>query len=69
MAEGGSGTVNKPTWFLAGEAGPEDFAFGPKRKGGLSGGTVVNNYYGSPWAIKEAEAMVMGTMARAGRGY
>jgi hypothetical protein len=69
MAEGGMGTVNKPTLFLAGEAGPEDFAFGPKRKGGLSGSTVVNNFYGSPWAIKEAESMIMGTMARAGRGY
>ena len=27
MADGGSGTVTRPTLFLAGEAGPEQFAF------------------------------------------
>lgn len=35
MAEGGSGTVIKPTLFLAGERGAEDFAFSPQSKGGL----------------------------------
>lgn len=46
MAEGGEGTVTKPTLFLAGEAGPEDFSFVPKSKGGMkgSGNTVVNQY-------------------------
>lgn len=44
MAQGGWGTVTSPTLFLAGEAGTEDFAFGPHAKGGL-GGNVVNNYY------------------------
>ena len=29
MANGGMGRVNEPTWFLAGENGPEDFAFSP----------------------------------------
>lgn len=37
MAEGGRGTVTKPTLFLAGEKGDEDFAFAPKSKGGLEG--------------------------------
>lgn len=38
MARGGSGTVYGPTRFLAGEAGPEDFAFAPRSSGGLFGG-------------------------------
>lgn len=33
MANGGMGRVNSPTWFLAGENGPEDFAFAPKKAG------------------------------------
>jgi hypothetical protein len=42
MAEGGSGTVRKPTLFLAGEAGPEQFAFsGAGKTFGSSGGTSV----------------------------
>lgn len=37
MAMGGSGTVSTPTWFLAGEAGPEDYSFsGANRR--LGGG-------------------------------
>jgi hypothetical protein len=40
MAEGGVGTVTKPTLFLAGEAGPEQFAFsGANRTFGSGGGT------------------------------
>lgn len=35
MEDGGVGTVTKPTVFLAGEAGREDFAFAPHRKGGM----------------------------------
>lgn len=40
MAAGGAGTVTKPTWFLAGEAGNEDYAFsgGGKSFAGGSGG-------------------------------
>lgn len=30
MAVGGSGIITRPTWFLAGEAGPERFAFMPE---------------------------------------
>lgn len=48
MADGGSGRVTKPTLFLAGEAGAEDFAFSgggrsfAGRAGGASSGVVVN---------------------------
>lgn len=38
MAEGGSGIVNRPTWFLAGEAGPERYNFTPMGSGGSGGG-------------------------------
>ena len=73
MAQGGSGTVTKPTLFLAGEAGPEDYAFGPKRKGGLSGGspsiTIVQNIAGSVLVDKQLRQMAVGAVARAGRGY
>jgi phage-related protein len=42
MASGGSGTVTKPTLFMAGEAGREDFAFsgGGKSFGSRGGGDV-----------------------------
>lgn len=69
MAEGGMGTVTKPTLFLAGEAGPEDFAFGPKRKGGLSGMTIIQNIGGSVIAEKQLEAMAVGAVRKASRGY
>lgn len=43
MAAGGVGTVSKPTLFLAGEAGSEQFAFsGAGRKFSGGGGQVVN---------------------------
>jgi hypothetical protein len=38
MAKGGFGTVARATHFIAGEKGPEDFAFMPHSKGGLGGG-------------------------------
>jgi len=46
MAQGGEGTVNQPTLFLAGEAGAEDFSFTPKNKqqNKKSGNTVINVY-------------------------
>jgi tape measure domain-containing protein len=73
MAEGGSGTVTKPTLFLAGEAGAEDYAFGPKRKGGLSGGgtTVIQNFNIGGSVIAERQVMQLGAagVAMAGRGY
>lgn len=43
MAQGGSGTVRRPTLFMAGEGGgAEDFSFTPHRKGGGRGGVTVN---------------------------
>ncbi len=41
MAAGGSGRVYKPTLFLAGERGPEEFAFSGANKGFGGGGDVV----------------------------
>lgn len=38
MAEGGSGVVTRPTWFLAGEAGPERYNFTPINQTASSGG-------------------------------
>jgi TP901 family phage tail tape measure protein len=50
MASGGSGTVTKPTLFMAGEAGREDFAFSGGGKSFGGGGNVYNfsfpNYVG-----------------------
>jgi hypothetical protein len=71
MAEGGFGTVTKPTLFLAGEAGAEDFAFGPKRKGGLSGGgtTIIQNIGGSIWSSRQLESMAVSAQAKATRGF
>lgn len=44
MASGGSGRVSKPTLFLAGEAGPEEYAFsggGRSFSGGSSGAALL----------------------------
>lgn len=38
QALGGRGIVTKPTLFLAGDNGPEDFSFTPHFKGGVDGG-------------------------------
>ena len=35
MQFGGFGIVDKPTLFLAGESGPEAYAFHPSSKGGI----------------------------------
>ena len=66
MANGGFGRVTRPTHFVAGEAGPEDFAFAPVRKGGLrsaglSGETKVAvevNIYGSVNGVDEVRDAV-----------
>jgi len=44
MATGGSGLVTRPTWFLAGEAGPERYNFTPvgRQSYAVGGGLVVN---------------------------
>lgn len=41
MAGGGSGTATKPTLFLSGEAGAEDYVFAPRSKGGLKKSPVI----------------------------
>ncbi len=41
QAHGSSGTVRRPTLFLAGEAGAEDYQFVPKYKGKAGGGGVT----------------------------
>ena len=45
MAKGGSGRVTRPTLFLAGEAGPEDFSFHPVNRSSDGGGVIENNVY------------------------
>jgi hypothetical protein len=46
MADGGDFMVNKPTLFLAGEAGPERATFsGANKVGGGQGNTTINNVY------------------------
>ena len=71
MAKGGSGTVTKPTLFLAGEAGAEDFAFKPRGKGGMGGKSVVQNFYISGSVVAEKQVMALGVagIAKASRGY
>lgn len=48
MAGGGSGTVRRPTLFLAGEAGPERYSFEPlnriNNQGRSSGNTTINHF-------------------------
>jgi len=74
MAEGGSGIVTKPTLFLAGEAGPEPYAFGgANNKRGMGGGntynTVVQNIGGSVIAERQVKQLAMSGLAQASRGY
>ncbi len=52
QALGSTGTVSKPTLFLAGEAGAEDYSFAPRRGGGGAGG-------GSTSVVLEAGAIVV----------
>jgi hypothetical protein len=53
MAKGGFGTVSRPTMFLAGEAGKEDFGFVPHSRGRLGGGDIVLNINGPIYGSKE----------------
>jgi tape measure domain-containing protein len=80
MAEGGSGTVTKPTLFLAGEAGPESFAFGGANNKLMGGGgrsystttvnnTVIQNIGGSVIAERQVKSLAMSGLAQASRGY
>lgn len=69
MAEGGSGVVTRPTLFLAGEKGPEPYAFGGANNK-LGMGMTQNIYIGGS-VIRESEVGMIGAaqMAKAGRGY
>jgi len=72
MAEGGSGTVDKPTLFLAGEAGKEDFAFVPHSKGGMQSGggtTIVQNISGSIWTTQQLQSLAVGAVKHDQRGF
>ena len=81
MAEGGSGTVTKPTLFLAGEAGTESFAFGGANNKLMGGGggrsystttvnnTVIQNIGGSVIAERQVKSLAMSGLAQASRGY
>jgi hypothetical protein len=70
MAEGGSGIVTKPTLFLAGEAGPEPYAFGgANNKLGMGNITIVQNVQGSIWRERDLQNLAVGAVATAGRGY
>jgi hypothetical protein len=48
MAHGGSGMVSGPTLFLAGEAGPEEYAFSGANKSfsGMSQAPITINFNG-----------------------
>lgn len=69
MAQGGSGTVTKPTLFLAGEAGPEDYAFTPKSKGGNKPLTVQVFVSGNVMTERQLDAHIIGAVAKYSRGY
>ncbi len=55
MAEGGFGKVTRPTLFLAGEAGPEEFAFSGANKSFGSGGQapITINFNGPVFGEEE----------------
>lgn len=55
MAFGGSGIATRPTLFLAGEAGPEPYAFGASARGG--GGGDVHNHFDMRGMVTDEAAM------------
>lgn len=60
MADGGFGTLHRPTGFLGGEAGTEDYAFAPHRSiGGFSG--LVQD--GTEAALESFHARIAATPA------
>jgi hypothetical protein len=72
--------VTKPTLFLAGEAGPESFAFGGANNKLMGGGgrsystttvnnTVIQNIGGSVIAERQVKSLAMSGLAQASRGY
>lgn len=69
MAEGGDFMVTKPTYFLAGEAGPERATFTPQGRSGPGGITIIQNIAGSVLAERQLRQMAVGAVAVSGRGY
>jgi len=56
QAAGGDYMVSRPTWFLAGEAGPERATFTPQGKAG-PGNTIINNYNLSVASLRSTESV------------
>lgn len=59
-ALGSHGTVSKPTLFMAGEAGAEDFAFTPHLKGGILGGNdqqMQRARYSEPQTLQKTDQL------------
>jgi hypothetical protein len=71
MAEGGSGIVTKPTLFLAGEAGPEPYAFGgANNKRGMGMGVIINQNIGGSVVTEDyLTDRALQAVALANRGY
>ena len=71
MAVGGAGMASKPTLFLAGERGPEPFAFGEAALGGRNGQagaiTVPITVYGNVYGVDDMEDLVVAAVVRAQR--
>jgi hypothetical protein len=60
MASGGFGIAERPTLFLAGEAGPEPFAFGKAASQSMGMQAVVVNINGGIWTGNQADASRLG---------
>jgi hypothetical protein len=71
MAEGGEGIVTKPTLFLAGEKGPEPYAFGGTNNKRGMGNTVEHHWHvaGSLVYEKQVRSFIRGAAFAGNRGY
>lgn len=72
QASGGDYMVTKPTWFLAGEAGPERATFTPQGSTTNMGGITINvSGAGDPRAVAAEVSRILAAQARGGRsaGY
>ena len=69
MASGGMGAVTRPTLFLAGEAGPEQYAFSGAGKsfGGGGGDTYNFDFSGFAGSQQQLEQAIIAALARANR--
>jgi tape measure domain-containing protein len=66
MANGGEGWVDKPTHFVAGEAGREFVSFTPQNRSGV---TVIQNIAGSVIAERNVRSLAVSGVSRAARGW